>query len=166
MWLSHIYLSTRAFIHLRMMHFLFWPSWHSFVLWYIICVWCFTQQGFVTAYVYQFTHSALNLGCSSTQFQCTNGQCISASSRCTGTRTCSDGSDEMNCRKFPIHKKKYVSIEVPFGSLNATLHQLLHMHSLMLKWRLSVQQFSMCSLLWPLWWDSGLHWWQRWVCMS
>ena len=41
-------------------------------------------------------------GCNSSQFECTNGQCISSSSRCTGVRTCSDGSDEMNCCRLCI----------------------------------------------------------------
>ena len=40
---------------------------------------------------------SISLGCTSSQFQCTNGQCISSASRCNGVRTCSDGSDEMNC---------------------------------------------------------------------
>ena len=41
-------------------------------------------------------------GCTSSQFRCSNGQCISSSSRCTGVRTCSDGSDEMNCCRLCI----------------------------------------------------------------
>ena len=41
-----------------------------------------------------------HLGCSSTQFRCTSGQCVSTSSRCTGINTCSDRSDEMNCSKL------------------------------------------------------------------
>ena len=45
----------------------------------------------------QSTISKRDLGCTSSQFRCSNGQCISSSSRCNGYRTCSDGSDEMNC---------------------------------------------------------------------
>ena len=44
----------------------------------------------------------IGAGCTSSQFQCTNGQCISSSSRCNGVRTCSDGSDEMNCCRLCI----------------------------------------------------------------
>ena len=40
------------------------------------------------------------LGCSSTQFRCTSGECIPTFARCGGVRTCSDGSDERNCRKY------------------------------------------------------------------
>ena len=46
----------------------------------------------------------LYLDCSSTQFRCSNGLCVSSSFRCNGrTGGCSDGSDERNCSKFPIH---------------------------------------------------------------
>ena len=37
-------------------------------------------------------------GCTSTQFRCANGQCVSSLFRCNGqTGGCSDGSNEMNC---------------------------------------------------------------------
>ena len=42
------------------------------------------------------------IGCSFSQFRCTSGQCVSSSFQCNGFRTCSDGSDERNCRKFPF----------------------------------------------------------------
>ena len=46
----------------------------------------------------------LLLGCTSTEFRCSNGQCVSSRfSRCTGFRTCTDGSDERNCSKFLIY---------------------------------------------------------------
>ena len=41
------------------------------------------------------------LGCSFSQFRCSNGQCVSSSLRCNGrTGGCTDGSDERNCSKF------------------------------------------------------------------
>ena len=48
--------------------------------------------------------SCICVGCSSTQFQCSSGQCVSSSVRCNGrTGGCSDGSDERNCRKFSTY---------------------------------------------------------------
>lgn len=40
------------------------------------------------------------IACTSGQFRCSNGQCISSSFRCNGfPGACSDGSDERNCGK-------------------------------------------------------------------
>ena len=59
------------------------------------------------------------LGCSSSQFRCTNGQCVSSSSQCTGIETCFDGSDEMNCSKLlDVHFDKY---QPHFSILNVTI---------------------------------------------
>ena len=46
---------------------------------------------------YNFTHSA---ACTSSQWRCSNGQCISSYQRCDGDQECSDGSDELNCGKY------------------------------------------------------------------
>ena len=52
---------------------------------------------YVTAPISLAKHT-LYLGCSSTQFQCTSGECISSSFRCNGVSgACSDGSDEIGC---------------------------------------------------------------------
>ena len=51
-------------------------------------------------HTYTYIHIHKLLGCSSTQFRCASGECIPIFARCTGIRTCSDGSDERNCSKF------------------------------------------------------------------
>ena len=97
-----------------------------------------------------FTYSLIlhtHLGCRSTQFQCANGQCISASSRCGGIRTCSDGSDERNCRKFVVFQFTKTNEVATHQLFNKTLNQRLHMHSYMFKSSISVQQSSMCPFL-------------------
>ena len=48
---------------------------------------------------YESTHAA----CTSSQFRCDNGQCVSSSVRCNGlTGGCSDGSDERGCCKLTV----------------------------------------------------------------
>jgi hypothetical protein len=41
-------------------------------------------------------------GCSSSEFQCESGECISLSGRCNRRVECRDGSDEDNCREYHI----------------------------------------------------------------
>ena len=49
--------------------------------------------------------------CTSNQFRCSNGQCISASLRCNGVSNCMDGSDEIACSEL----MKYYNI--PFCNM-------------------------------------------------
>ena len=56
----------------------------------------------ILAHSFTLAKYTMYLGCSSTQFRCSNGQCISPSFRCNGrSGGCSDRSDERNCCKFP-----------------------------------------------------------------
>jgi len=41
----------------------------------------------------------ISVACTSSQWRCRTGDCISYSQRCDGDRECSDGSDELNCSK-------------------------------------------------------------------
>ena len=40
------------------------------------------------------------LDCRTDQFRCDNGDCIPGHMQCSGKAECSDGSDEMKCRKY------------------------------------------------------------------
>ena len=40
---------------------------------------------------------ANSTNCSSYQFQCTSGDCVSSNYKCDGDRDCNDGSDELGC---------------------------------------------------------------------
>ena len=107
-----------------------------------------------------------NLGCTSTfsRFRCSNGQCISSSSRCNGVRTCSDGSDEMNCCRLYQSIRTWITQNVSCilchrctcNEINITI-----VHSYLKKYRIVTSAF------WALWHSGGLwlflptsaHWW-------
>jgi len=56
--------------------------------------------------------------CTSSQWRCSNGQCISSYQRCDGDRECTDGSDELNCCK------QCANLKVPlFESMRCILHR-------------------------------------------
>ena len=58
----------------------------------------------ILAWSFNLAKYTVYLGCNSTQFRCSNGQCVTSSFRCNGrTGGCSDGSDEKNCSKFLNH---------------------------------------------------------------
>ena len=116
----------------------------------VTCLSSFMVQG-----VYTFEASCMiihcfqmvYLGCSFSQFRCTNGQCISSSSRCNGIRECTDGTDERNCSKFPIY---FDCCELQLY-LSTTCYYL---YSFLSKWCISMQQWYVYQLLWSLWWES------------
>lgn len=57
---------------------------------------------------YIITHALLTLlhkasvPCRSDEFRCEHGKCIPLAHRCDKKRHCSDGTDELDCRKFEL----------------------------------------------------------------
>ena len=52
-------------------------------------------MSFICFTVFKWTLSAL--GCASSEFECSNGDCIDDSLECDGYDQCGDKSDEQNC---------------------------------------------------------------------
>jgi len=62
-------------------------------------------------------------GCSSSEFQCGSGECISLSSRCNRRVECHDGSDEEGCCEYPVinlFRSTYIAIG-NFGEIKLLL---------------------------------------------
>ena len=75
----------------------------------------------VCSYVSMAVHIIMSIitstpsACTSSQFQCANGACVSQSSRCTGISGpggCTDGSDQTGCRKLLLLTYLYYSVAV------------------------------------------------------
>lgn len=61
-----------------------------------------------TGHIYVNPHPpGADEGCSTTEFTCTNGQCVSGAMRCDGHSDCRDGSDEESCTKAPACATKH-----------------------------------------------------------
>ena len=58
--------------------------------------------------------------CTSSQFRCSNGQCISSILRCNGVPSCLDGSDEIGCSEL----WKMIAMLVP--NLNNDIIHFIH----------------------------------------
>lgn len=49
-----------------------------------------------------------NVSCRPDHFQCKNHECIPGHLQCSGAAECSDGSDELNCRKYNSMKIEFL----------------------------------------------------------
>ena len=62
--------------------------------------WSDHSEVVLNKYVLQWKVIIFTASCQNGAFWCSSDRCISSSERCDGVRSCSDGSDEMNCSKF------------------------------------------------------------------
>ena len=55
--------------------------------------------------------------CTSSHWRCSNGQCISSYQHWCGGEECTDGSDELNCRKYcSMYSYVYISANIHISS--------------------------------------------------
>ena len=62
-------------------------------------------------------------GCSEEEFTCSDGSCVSMTSRCNGKNDCSDETDEAECKAF-VQSVGYNPFEVPPPLGNRTKHDV------------------------------------------
>ena len=76
----------------------------------LLCTVCFKELSSVATVKFCLVIAARPT-CSTEQFQCDNGRCISKSLRCDGNNNCKDNrtSDEAGCRKFSYYSLLLIS---------------------------------------------------------
>ena len=68
-----------------------------FQIWY-----CCIGKSIITSNVFLFLRIISVYTCKTSDFTCNNGDCIPGRSQCDKIMDCTDGSDEIGCRKFLI----------------------------------------------------------------